>query len=92
MLKLQQAAFIVFKGDANYRRVGLDHIWEPDVPFALMKHVFGAPTSFLCLRTLKSDGIVGLTASQTKALDAQDKNWRHNGQRGVIQACFQSNA
>lgn len=44
------------------------------------------PAKLVCLRTLKSDPIVGLTADQVEKLEAEDALWRVNGKRGVIQS------
>jgi hypothetical protein len=74
---------VIVKGDANYRRIVGDAVWEPTVPFASVMRYFPAP--LLALRSLKSDPIVGLDDGQVEALDARDPKWRTNGRRGVIQ-------
>ena len=53
-----RAALVIFKGDANYRRIVGDALWQPETPFAQVTAYFPAP--LLALRTLKSDPIVGL--------------------------------
>ncbi len=77
------AALVIVKGDANYRRLVGDALWPPETPFAAAVGPFPAP--LLALRTLKSDPIVGLRPGQAEALDAVDPGWRTNGRRGVIQ-------
>lgn len=81
---LAQSQLVIFKGDANYRRLVGDSRWPAAVPFADVVPYFPAP--LLTLRTLKSDPIVGLPPGQAEALDQEDAEWRVNGKRGVIQA------
>jgi uncharacterized protein with ATP-grasp and redox domains len=79
----KSAALVIFKGDANYRRIVGDAIWPSTTPFADVVDYFPAP--ILALRTLKSDALCGLPAGLAEQLDAADKDWRINGRRGVIQ-------
>lgn len=77
------ARLTIVKGDANYRRILGDAIWEPTTPF---EHALGYfPSPVLALRTLKSDPIVGLEAGMAQKLDAIDPQWHVNGRRGIIQ-------
>ncbi len=78
-----RAALVIFKGDANYRRVVGDALWDAATPFAQVVDYFPAP--LLALRTLKSDPIVGLAPGQADQLDAADPDWRTNGTRAVVQ-------
>lgn len=73
----------IFKGDANYRRMTGDALWNPDTPFGEVTGYF--PIPMLVLRTLKSDTIVGLPSGLAERLDVDDPQWRVNGKRGVIQ-------
>ncbi len=77
------AALVIVKGDANYRRLIGDALWPPETPFTQVMAYF--PKPLLALRTLKSDGVVGLSQGQAEALDAVDPDWRVNGRRGVVQ-------
>ena len=77
------AALVIFKGDANYRRIVGDARWTPETPFAEVVSYFPAP--LLALRTLKSNPIVGLAAGAAETLDQTDSTWRVNGRRGVAQ-------
>lgn len=80
---LAAADLVLFKGDANYRRMLADRHWPPtralDAISAFM------PTSFVLLRTLKSELVVGLAAGEAETLSALDPDWLINGERGVIQ-------
>ncbi len=80
------AALLIFKGDANYRRIVGDAVWAVDTPFASVVDYFGVPV--LALRTLKSDPVVGLPPEMAARLDGIDKDWRINGRRGLIQSSF----
>ncbi len=78
-----EAALVIVKGDANYRRLLGDALWPSDTPFADVLSYFPAP--LVALRTLKSDPIVGLPPGKAETLDAVDARWRVNGKRGIIQ-------
>jgi hypothetical protein len=82
-IMFQNAALVILKGDANYRRMTGDAILPADTPFAAVTSYFPAP--LLTLRTLKSDTIVGLPPGMAARLDSLDKDWRINGRRGLLQ-------
>lgn len=78
------ALLVILKGDANYRRAVGDGLWQTDMPFPQVMNYLTAPV--LCLRTLKSDPLVGLPSLDIEqGLNQTDSNWRTNGKRGVIQ-------
>jgi uncharacterized protein with ATP-grasp and redox domains len=77
------SALVLFKGDANYRRVTDDAIWDDGVSFAQATEFFPAPLAVL--RTLKSDGVVGLPEGTAARLQSRDQSWRISGKYGVIQ-------
>ena len=77
------AALVISKGDANYRRIVGDALWQPETPFSTVTAYFPAP--LLALRTLKSPPIVGLPPGMAARLDGEDAAWRVNGKRGVAQ-------
>jgi hypothetical protein len=81
---LSSATALVLKGDANYRRVVGDALWAPQATFA--QACEGLPCPVVCLRTMKSDAIVGLRPGLAEQLDASDPRWRVDGKRGVVQA------
>ena len=82
--QLNRARLVIIKGDANYRRAVGDSLWKPQTPFRKVVNYLDAPV--LCLRTLKSDPVVGLPAAETaEQLDHIDPDWRVNGKRGLIQ-------
>jgi hypothetical protein len=82
--ELSQAGLVIIKGDANYRRLLGDSRWPTTTPVTAAIPYF--PASFVALRTLKSDPIVGLPPGLAKQLDQEDADWRVNGKRGMIQA------
>lgn len=77
---------VFVKGDANYRRLLGDAHWPSTTPFAEATRYFPAP--LVALRTLKAEIIVGLAAGEAERLQAEDRSWLVNGQRGVVQARF----
>ena len=90
-LVLDRARLVIIKGDANYRRTLGDALWSAQTPFSDVVGYLDAPV--LCLRTLKSDPIVGLSAAEVALqLDRSDPDWRVNGKRGVIQFKAQSSS
>ncbi len=81
---LNTARLVIVKGDANYRRTVGDAVWDVSVPFSDVTRYLDTP--LMCLRTLKSDPIIGLpTTEAATKLDQIDPLWRSNGKRGVIQ-------
>ncbi len=82
--RLNASRLVIIKGDANYRRAVGDCLWPVDSPFRDVMSYLDAPV--LCLRTLKSDPIVGLPSEAVaEDLDRSDPTWRVNGKRGLIQ-------
>ena len=81
--ELDRATMVIFKGDANYRRVIGDAIWPTEATVAEATSYFPAP--LLLLRTMKSDAVVGLPAGLATRLDGVDRDWRINARRGLIQ-------
>jgi len=79
---LSQADLIVLKGDVNYRRLLEDRHWPHTASLATIAHWM--PSSFLALRTLKGELIVGLPEGMATALAGKDPTWLINGKRGLI--------
>lgn len=75
-------AFI--KGDANYRRLLGDRMWDFTAPFG---DVVGAyfPCPVCALRTLKAELGCGMDADQVERAKALDDQWLVNGRFGVVQ-------
>lgn len=81
--ELSQSVLLIFKGDANYRRLLGDLHWPYTTPFAVIVSYLPAPG--LALRTLKAELASGLQAEQIERLDQEEPNWMVNGRWGVIQ-------
>lgn len=79
---LSQSDLIFIKGDANYRRLIGDCHWEKSSSFKEIVCYF--PSTFVILRTLKSEVIVDLNQSQIDGLQQQDPHWLTNGKWGII--------
>ena len=82
--RISGARLFIIKGDANYRRAVGDCLWPVESRFADVMSYLDVPV--MCLRTLKSDPLVGLPSARMESeLDAADPLWRVNGKRGLIQ-------
>ena len=79
---LADSDLLVLKGDVNYRRLLQDRHWPPTTDLAAITAFM--PTSFLALRTLKGELIVGLTEGKAEELACADPRWLINGERGLI--------
>jgi hypothetical protein len=73
----------ILKGDVNFRKLVGDRHWDPTTPIEKAADYF--PTSFLSLRTLKGELIVGLEKDQLHNLQSNaEENWMINGKRAMI--------
>jgi uncharacterized protein with ATP-grasp and redox domains len=81
--ELIESDLVISKGDANYRRLSGDLDWPPTTSFQDVVRYFPAP--LLALRVLKAELALGLTSTQERELDAQDPDWKYNGNWAVIQ-------
>jgi hypothetical protein len=72
------------KGDANYRRLLGDCMWDFTAPFS---DVVGAyfPCPVCALRTLKAEIGCGMDADQVGRAKKLDDSWMINGRFGVVQ-------
>ena len=78
---------LVFKGDANYRRLLGERDWAPTTPFPDVVNYLAPVTSTLALRTLKYPLAAGIAADKVSAAKAAygADEWNCTGQCGVIQ-------
>jgi uncharacterized protein with ATP-grasp and redox domains len=74
---------VIFKGDANYRRLLGDLHWPFTTPFSDIVRYF--PTPLLALRALKSEIAVGLAPDQPERLFDVDPKWLVDGRWGLLQ-------
>jgi hypothetical protein len=80
--ELAQADLIIFKGDVNYRRLLDDAHWPHTA--RLEDIATYIPASFVALRTLKAEIMVGLGPGQAASIAAGDPEWLINGRRGLV--------
>lgn len=81
--KIGKNDLAILKGDVNFRRLVGDRHWDPTTPIETAAGYF--PTTFLSLRTLKSELIIGLNSEQIQNLESKaEENWLINGKRGMI--------
>jgi uncharacterized protein with ATP-grasp and redox domains len=81
--ELGKAALLISKGDANYRRLLGDRVWDYSYPFD--QAVDYRPAPLAALRTLKAELAVGLDPDQVQELFVRDPTWLVNGRWGVLQ-------
>ncbi|MFC2023538.1 ARMT1-like domain-containing protein, partial [Chloroflexota bacterium] len=79
---LQVADLVILKGDVNYRRLLDDLHWPHTERLEDIASYF--PSSFVALRTLKGEIMVGLKPGQAERLAEADPDWLINGRRGII--------
>jgi uncharacterized protein with ATP-grasp and redox domains len=80
---LRQAELVLFKGDANHRRLLGDRAWPHTASLAAVTaHL---PFAFLTIRAIKAPLAVDLTDELARDLGAKDPDWMFGGQYGVIQ-------
>jgi hypothetical protein len=84
--ELSQAALIISKGDANYRRWLGDRHWPHTTPIEDI--LVYRPAPLLALRVIKANLIAGLQPGQSEAMDQKDPDWLHDGNWGVIQFAY----
>lgn len=80
---ISESDLLIFKGDANYRRIFGDRI----IPSSEKVQQFAdyLPAKSLAIRILKSEILLGLSAGQKMVLDQSHQAWLTCGQYGVIQ-------
>jgi uncharacterized protein with ATP-grasp and redox domains len=82
-LDLSASDLVVIKGDVNYRRLLGDRHWPKTTCMIDVTDYF--PASFVTLRTLKGEIIVGLEQEVVENISKIDPAWLINGKRGIIQ-------
>lgn len=79
---LSDSAFMISKGDVNYRRWLGDARWPSATPLDAFIH---PPAPLLLLRVLKSDVVAGLSTGKAEEILSRDPHWQVNGHWGLIQ-------
>lgn len=81
--ELVRSQLVIFKGDANYRRLLGDRTWEFTESFQVITDYF--PVPLLALRTVKSNVAAGLDAVTVATLSQTDTDWMTTGDWGLVQ-------
>jgi hypothetical protein len=81
--ELASSDLVIFKGDANYRRLLGDRHWPYTTPFEAVLSYFPAPV--LCLRALKADVAAGLDPPMIEDAGRADGDWMIDGRWALIQ-------
>ena len=80
---------VIFKGDANYRRLLGDRKWNIQTPLTSILHPW-APTNLIALRTLKFSVAAGIDMEAAQDIIKANKDWMTSGKWGVIQVVDKS--
>lgn len=83
--ELRTAGLVIFKGDANYRRLTGDGFWHPTTPTS-RGFVIDPQLSVLAIRTCKAPVAVGLSVDAlTQAEKSHPGKWCLDGSSGMVQ-------
>lgn len=82
-LEFKDSDLVVFKGDANYRRLFGDRYFPVDLGLSDVCKYLHPRT--LAIRVLKSEIILGLEKRKSLFLKQKDPTWMSNGKYGIIQ-------
>lgn len=84
LAELGESGLVISKGDANYRRWLGDRHWPHTTSIDQILSYF--PVPLLILRVLKANLVAGLPDGLSEKMYAQDPDWLHDGNWGIIQA------
>ena len=79
---LSRADLVLFKGDANYRRLLDDRHWSPTDDLREITSYLKVP--FAVLRTIKAELVVGLPDGMAERVASVDPEWLVNGRWGLV--------
>lgn len=83
----KDAAVVILKGDANYRRLLGDLHWPYGTDFAAYARSFWPSTGLVCLRTMKSGVAIGISQEKQASAKAERPNdWLTCGVFGQVLA------
>ena len=82
-IEFERSSLIIFKGDANYRRIFGDRVIPTDTGIEKLNHYL--LTRSLAIRILKSEIMVGLHKDVVVSLNRTDESWMSNGRYGIFQ-------
>lgn len=85
-VQFKQHDLLIFKGDANYRRLLDDIIFPEDTKFADETSYF--EQNVVAIRTCKSPIVCGISRAKVEQLNKEDNQWKVNGKYGLIQNNF----
>ena len=80
---IKSSDLLVSKGDANYRRVLGDLIWDRFASLSYVLHWLPVPLLFI--RILKSEIGLGFSRQRVNTIQTRDPLWMQNGKWGLIQ-------
>lgn len=77
-----RGTLLLFKGDANYRRLFEDREWPIATPVSDVLDYLEHPCA--SIRTLKSEIVLGVEPEKAAQLAHEDKDWLTNGRYGLV--------
>ncbi len=80
---LKHSDMVVFKGDANYRRIFGDRMIPSTTPLNLLTNYL--PAKSVAIRILKSEIMVGLSHLKFHELNKNHPDWMISGKFGIVQ-------
>jgi uncharacterized protein with ATP-grasp and redox domains len=83
--RFEAADLLIFKGDANYRRLLEDRKWNTAITMEVA--ACRMPSPFIVLRTMKSEIVVDIPEEKAAELSRADPDWLINGRRGIVRCC-----
>jgi len=82
---LSEGKLVIFKGDANYRRILEDRNYTHDRPFKECVGSLNEQYNVLALRCLKAELGAGMNRDKIKRAREKRDDWLTAGEFGVIQ-------
>ena len=83
LVSLDASDLVIFKGDANYRRLVLDTQWNPARSFQEVTSYLSFPRA--AFRTCKSEICFDIPEERIQKANEEDPKFRENGDWGIIQ-------
>jgi len=81
---LEGSGLVIFKGDANYRKLTGDVRWPAWTLFETALGPLAGSFPLVSLRTIKADVVVGVDKAVAERLDESEKRWRFSGKYALV--------
>jgi len=81
---LVSSGLVIFKGDANYRKLTGDVRWPAWTSFGTALGPLAGCFPLVSLRTIKADVVVGVDKAVAERLDKNEERWRFSGRYALV--------